>query len=683
MASAVIGALRVNLGIDSAEFSDGLKKSKDQLSAFGESMEKTAGKLSSVGQSLSLYLTAPLVAFGAAAVAAAGDSAKATAAVQAALTSMGNGVGYSLEQLQDLASGLQNVSTFDDDDIMSKVTANLLTFGKVTGDVFARAQQSALDLSARLGTDLQGSAIMLGKAMNDPIKGISALTRVGVSFTEQQKDQVKAMIKSGDLLGAQRMILDELEKQYAGQAAALAGTDPGKIASAWVAIGDAMEGIGAVILPVLGQFAQWVKSVAQAFSALTPETQQWIVIAGGIAAAIGPALIALGVMVSTIGSLLPLLPALGAAMSAAFGPIGLVIGGVAAAYLIFGDNVSAAAKATADSEGAYRNNIGLLDAAKSSSEGYTMALRNQIAMQVEAARTAAIQAQATSEAAFDRAANFRKTFGGVKFTPFEYFADQSDKDALKASEVYVALNKQLAEVDKNMKAVNTTAVTITPALAGTGKAAAAGATEAKDAWEGLRTVSDGVKEKMAALQQETRAIDDAWTEFGRGGRDIFEGLIDGTMTWKDALKSAIPIIQDLITNLMNAQNPSGFGGGIFGSILNGLTGLGSGSSSYFPPAPSGGLAFASGGSIMPGGVGGIDSQLVQFRKSPNERVDITKPGQQLTSGGGYTDKRTYTIDARGAEHGVEQKIRAALQEYDRQVLPESIDRFQNDPHRRG
>lgn len=39
-------------------------------------------------------------------------------------------------------------------------------------------------------------------------------------------------------------------------------------------------------------------------------------------------------------------------------------------------------------------------------------------------------------------------------------------------------------------------------------------------------------------------------------------------------------------------------------------------------------AFAHGGTILPGGSGGTDSQIVAFRKSPNEQVDVTTPAQR-------------------------------------------------------
>jgi phage-related protein len=99
----------------------------------------------------------------------------------------------------------------------------LLTFKEVSKDTFGTALALAADMSAVLGSDLKGAALQVGKALNDPIKGISALARAGVQFTTQQKDQIKALVASNDLLGAQEVILGEIESQVGG--VALAGAD--------------------------------------------------------------------------------------------------------------------------------------------------------------------------------------------------------------------------------------------------------------------------------------------------------------------------------------------------------------------------------------------------------------------------------------------------------------------------
>ena len=49
-------------------------------------------------------------------------------------------------------------------------------------------------MSTAFGQDLQSSAIQLGKALNDPVAGIGALQRIGVQFTEAQKNTIKALM---------------------------------------------------------------------------------------------------------------------------------------------------------------------------------------------------------------------------------------------------------------------------------------------------------------------------------------------------------------------------------------------------------------------------------------------------------------------------------------------------------
>ena len=125
----------------------------------------------------------------------------------------------------------------------------------------------------------------------------------------------------------------------------------------------------------------------------------------------------------------------------------------------------------------------------------------------------------------------------------------------------------------------------------------------------IKTANDNV----ADLTNSTESFaDKAKSAFSTVGSSI-RGLIDGSKSWLD-------VLGDILTSIgkMVFQNTN-FGGGLGGNILQGLFG--------------GLFGFAKGGTIMPGGTGGIDSQLVAFRKSPNERVDITKPGQTLTSGG--------------------------------------------------
>ncbi|OYW85670.1 MAG: hypothetical protein B7Z20_08685, partial [Sphingobium sp. 32-64-5] len=226
MAGAVVGALRVTLGIDTAAFEEGLGIAQKRLNAAGKKMQEVGESMASVGSNLSVAVTAPLLAAGAAAVQGAQAQAQAMAQVNAALESMGPVAGRTAEQLLAASDAMEMNSLFDGDEILSKVTANLLTFGNVAGEQFDRAQQAAVDLSTRMGTDLQSSALLVGKALNDPIKGMTALGKAGIQFSEDQKAAIKAMVETGNIAGAQNIILGELGKQYNGAAKAAADTDP-------------------------------------------------------------------------------------------------------------------------------------------------------------------------------------------------------------------------------------------------------------------------------------------------------------------------------------------------------------------------------------------------------------------------------------------------------------------------
>lgn len=171
----------------------------------------------------------------------------------------------------------------------------------------------------------------------------------------------------------------------------------------------------------------------------------------GVIVGFGNAVVAIGAFITAArtGTLVA------GSLTAALGPIGIIAGAAAAAYLLMGDNVSAAEKASIAAEGAFADNAISLDAAKEASVGYTNALRNQIAMQLAVASAAAKAASDDADAAVDRALAFRTTARSItgldlRFDPFEYAADQADKNAFRVGMAAAALEKQLAEVDANL-----------------------------------------------------------------------------------------------------------------------------------------------------------------------------------------------------------------------------------------
>mgnify|MGYP003673950394 CR=1 FL=1 len=304
MASKAIGFLNFKFGADLSGFEKAMKKAQKGLKKFGKNIEKT-------GKSMTMGLTLPILAFGASAVKAFDEQQKAIAQVEAGLKSTGNQVGFTSEQLQKMAADLQKTTLFGDEEILKGATAQLLTFTNIAGDQFARTQEVALDLATRLDGDLKSASIMLGKALNDPVANLSALSRAGIQFSEEQKATVKAMVKTNNLAGAQTLILNELEKQYGGSAAAAAEAGMGPIQQLMNQFSDITEQIGMRLIPHIKKLVAWITGLAEKFDALSEEQKDNIVKWGLIIAAIGPVLIIIGKISIGISALIPLFGKLG------------------------------------------------------------------------------------------------------------------------------------------------------------------------------------------------------------------------------------------------------------------------------------------------------------------------------------------------------------------------------------
>lgn len=183
------------------------------------------GRLASTGM---IVAGGAITGFAALCIKEFAESEKAAAQLDAVLKSTGGAAGMTRDSVLGLAESLQSLTAYDDDTILSAENL-MLTFTSISKDVFPQAIATVLDMSAALGQDLKGSTIQLGKALQDPIQGISALQRVGVNFNDTQKEQIKLMVESGNIMGAQKLILAELAKEFGGSAAAEAQTFAGQL----------------------------------------------------------------------------------------------------------------------------------------------------------------------------------------------------------------------------------------------------------------------------------------------------------------------------------------------------------------------------------------------------------------------------------------------------------------------
>jgi hypothetical protein len=196
-------------------------------------------------------------------LAASAKEEQANKKVEQAVLSTGQAAGYTANELKIMASQLQEITTVGNEEILGDVTAQLLTFTNITGEQFERTQKAALNLSTVLDGDLKSASIQLGKALNDPISNLGALSRSGIQFSDEQKEVIKSLAKTNRLAEAQTIILDELDKQYGGQAEAMSTTYSGRIKQFQNAWGDLQETIGFAVLPVLADLADVLKTTAK------------------------------------------------------------------------------------------------------------------------------------------------------------------------------------------------------------------------------------------------------------------------------------------------------------------------------------------------------------------------------------------------------------------------------------
>jgi hypothetical protein len=196
---------------------------------------------------------------------------RAEAKLAGVLKATGQAAGYNARQLEAMASSLQSVTTFGDEAILN-LQSVLLTFKSIQGEALERTTELALDLSAAFDQDLKSSALQLGKALEDPTIGLTALRRVGVSFTQAQTDMIKAMVEAGDVAAAQAEILDTLEEQVGGVARTMAETKTGGLEQLNNIVGDLRENFGFLVLeaidPAIEAFTTLAEKANDLFSNL-------------------------------------------------------------------------------------------------------------------------------------------------------------------------------------------------------------------------------------------------------------------------------------------------------------------------------------------------------------------------------------------------------------------------------
>ncbi|MPS35002.1 MAG: hypothetical protein E2593_06870 [Stenotrophomonas sp.] len=169
------------------------------------------------------------------------DAQKEQAQLEAVLRSTGEAAGFNSMQLNRMADILAKTTTHSAGEITNAQT-RLLSYSSIVGEQFPRALQMAIDQSVRLGENIEHSAETIGKALEKPSEGVTALTKQGFKFEESQKRVMKRLEETGRLAESQKIVLDVMAESYDGAAQAARDTFGGALVGLKNQLNDVMTG---------------------------------------------------------------------------------------------------------------------------------------------------------------------------------------------------------------------------------------------------------------------------------------------------------------------------------------------------------------------------------------------------------------------------------------------------------
>lgn len=253
-------------------FQDARGRLRDQSGQF-VAMSQAAGtarkSITALGATFTTYL-APVVALSAA-VAGLSKSLNVMSEREADAAALANGLRglttdgtAALNSLKESADRLGKGTLFNEEDFTQGFKL-LTSFRTIAVSSYEEVGSTAADMAQVLNQDVNSVLLQVAKALEAPEVGLTALQRSGTRFTDQQKQQVKAMVAAGDTAKAQAFILKELQRQYGGAAQAAAKGFAGAMDTLGEVTRDALEQLGKFIAPGI---TKGIEGIVKAFEYL-------------------------------------------------------------------------------------------------------------------------------------------------------------------------------------------------------------------------------------------------------------------------------------------------------------------------------------------------------------------------------------------------------------------------------
>jgi hypothetical protein len=424
---------------------------KRGLAGMKASFAKVGGVIKTMGIGLAAFAAASAVALAAAAIKinAIGEEAKAGDRRLQSITKQmglfGNKADDVSNRLLDFADNQERALGVDS---IVATQSKLMTFAELAksadkvGGAFDRATMAAVDMAAAGFGTAEGNAVQLGKALNDPIKGITSLTKSGITFTNAQKETIKAMVETGRAGQAQNLILKAIETQVGGTAAATA-TASGKITQSFNQIVEAFA------IPFSEGFAKIPAALESVFPQIKAKSEE---LGQFIGSAIGESIAGDHVKFIAIGELIGDL--IGGAMKSTFDiSVAKTMGGIS--KLIFSKLGGAIMDATRQEKDEMDEMIdrvasgnikrSLRDNARSALNKYAETVSTKSPTQLAGEQSARAQSEANRMAAFM----------GAGITPRQSGVNQSNmfEDMPRIEEMIRQTVAELKNVNRNLQPI--------------------------------------------------------------------------------------------------------------------------------------------------------------------------------------------------------------------------------------
>lgn len=597
---------------------------------------------------------------------------QALARVEQAVRRTGGAAGFTAQELRGHAKALSEVSRFGDQDIMGQVVSSLLTFDKVRGDVFLRAQTSVADMATVLGTDLQGLAMTLGEALNDPAEGLSALGEAGIVFTERQTKLVEKLVETGRVAEAQGVILDEVARRFGGQAAAAAEAGIGPLIQWQNTWTDVKEVVGGHIAELMPTITGFLGGVADQFTALPDPMQKAAIAFTVVTAAVGALALAVGALMVAAGPVTVTLTLVAGAAAAVTAAVVSLSGASETLQSRTDDLVLS----VADEVQATAALSGVLDSGIAMSQDTATAKMREAQARYENVKAVIAEHRALVQgsAEYKSAIATLKSGGLNTYGPgptghidpelYRIGAigrrvdgeSQMAMDALNDMATPPELLKTLSEAEAQIERLKGLGAETGSALGGLapvtldlggaldGLGDGKGGGSAAKAAGGLKDLGKDAEvtgDKLDLLLDEILASKGELDGFGRetsdmfkaafgSGRDQFESFGDFVLTWGNKLldrmlSSFFDPLGDAMQSWLDgmAGTASAGGGGGAAAILGGV-------GDFF----GGLMGFDTGGEMAVGGRAGIDRNVAAFKVTRGETIKVTKRGESDADGGG-------------------------------------------------